>query len=185
MTFEDPQPVYRGDEDSARFAGRRYDRRAPDWRAYRFSVFGPCLEGDSVPYLRSLWHLGWLAVCPIHGTVLLIRFERCHYGIRVPHLSVYPILPDDMYPMWRKLDRLSLSDGEPRSHPSAVAPLKGKYKGSTEIAGLGTFTWQELAALVDVILGGFWTATILEERESILLRYQFETIETPPGYASV
>ena len=150
--------------------GSRFVDRA--WKGTRFD-------------LRSLWHLGWLAVCPIHGTVLLIRFERCHYGIRVPHLSVYPILPDDMYPMWRKLDRLSLSDGEPRSHPSAVAPLKGKYKGSTEIAGLGTFTWQELAALVDVILGGFWTATILEERESILLRYQFETIETPPGYASV
>ena len=34
MTFEDLQPVYRGDEDSARFAGRRYDTRTPDSRAY-------------------------------------------------------------------------------------------------------------------------------------------------------
>jgi hypothetical protein len=33
--------------------------------------------------------------------------------------------------------------------------------------------------LADVILGGFWTATILEERESISLRYQFETLEAP------
>jgi hypothetical protein len=33
--------------------------------------------------------------------------------------------------------------------------------------------------LMDVILGGFWTVTILEERESILLRYQFENIDTP------
>jgi hypothetical protein len=54
-------------------------------------------------------------------------------------------------------------------------------EAGTEIAGLGTFTWQELVALVDVILGGLWTAKILEERESIFLRYQFETIETPPG----
>ena len=33
--------------------------------------------------------------------------------------------------------------------------------------------------MADVILGGFWTATILEERESISLRYQFETLEAP------
>ena len=38
MTFEPWQPVYREDEDPARFAGRRYDTRAPDWRAYRFVV---------------------------------------------------------------------------------------------------------------------------------------------------
>ena len=82
------QPVYREDEDSARFAGRRYDTRAPEWRAYRFAVCGVCLAADEVPYLRSIWQLGWLAVCPFHGTILLTRCERCHCGIRVSQLSV-------------------------------------------------------------------------------------------------
>jgi hypothetical protein len=180
MTFEHLQPVYRGDEDPARFAGRRYDTRVPDSRAYRFAVCGRCLEGDSVPYLRSLWHVGWLAVCPIHGTVLLIRCERCHCGIRVPQLSLCaPFSPTTCTRCGESL----LSQRYRTARPEVVrlqdALLKGKREGITEIAGLGTFTWQELVALADVILGGFWTATILEERESISLRYQFETLEAP------
>jgi hypothetical protein len=94
MTFEGLQPVYREDEDPARFAGRRYDTRAPDWRAYRHAVCGACLESDRTPYVRTLWHLGWLAVCPKHHTILLTRCERCHSGLRVSQFAtVAPFSP--------------------------------------------------------------------------------------------
>ena len=179
MTFEELQPVYRGDEDPARFlppGGTTPGR--PTGEPIRFAICGPCLEGDSVPYLRSLWHLGWLAVCPIYGTVLLTRSERCHCGIRVPQLSVCaPFSPITctrcgeslLGQCYRTAPEVTLQD----------ALLRGKRENISEIAGIGTFTWQKLVALADIILDGFWRATILEERESILLRYQFETIEAP------
>jgi hypothetical protein len=180
MTFEELQPIYREDEDPARFAGRRYDTRAPDWRAYRFAVCGPCLEADRVPYLRSLWHLGWLAVCPIHDTVLLTRCERCHCGIRVPQLSVCaPFSPTICGRCGESLLGHRYRTAQPEVVQLQEALLKGKREGVTEIAGLGGFNWLEVVALMDVILGSFWKATILEERESILLRYQFETLENP------
>lgn len=77
MTFEGWAPIYRDDEDSGRFSGRRYDRPAPDHRTYRFVVCGQCLEGDAKPYLRSSWLIGWMAVCPIHGTQLIDRCPAC------------------------------------------------------------------------------------------------------------
>lgn len=134
----------------------------------------------SVPYLRSLWHLGWLAVCPIHGTVLLIRCEKCHCGIRVPQLSVCaPFSPTTCNRCGESLLGQPYRTALPEVVRLQDALLKGKHEDTTEIAGLGTFTWQELVTLADVILGSLWTATLFEERESILLRYQFETIEPP------
>jgi hypothetical protein len=180
MTFEELQPVYREDEDPARFAGRRYDSRAPDWRAYRFAVCGPCLEGDSVPYLRSLWHIGWLAICPTHGTVLLTRCERCHCGVRIPQLtSGAPFSSTTCTRCGESLlaHRYRLADAPVARLHDAL--LRGKHTGVTEITGLGAFTWQELVAFVDTLLGTFWTDTMLDERTAILLRYQFETLEAP------
>jgi hypothetical protein len=180
MTFEPLQPAYREDEDAARFAGRRYDTRAPDWRAFRFVVCGPCLEGDSAPYLRSLWQIGWLAVCPIHGTVLLRRCERCHAGIRVSQFATcVPFSPTTCNRCGEGL----LADRYRMAHPAVVSLqgvlLEGKRSGVTEIAGLGTFSYQEVVALADTLLGAFWTSTTLEERTAVLTRYEYESLEDP------
>ena len=180
MTFEELQPGYREDEDPARFAGRRYDTRAPDWRAYRFAVCGPCLHEDETPYLRSLWQVGWLAVCPTHGTVLLTRCERCRCGIRVPQLSVCtPFSPTKCTRCGESLLTHHYRSALPAVVRLQEALFRGKREGVTEIAGLGTFTWPELVALADVVLGVFWTETILDERNAISIRYQFENLETP------
>jgi TniQ len=180
MTFEDFQPVYRDDEDSGRFAGRRYDCRAPEWRAYRFGICGACLEADAVPYLRSIWHIGWLAVCPTHGTILLTRCAHCRCAIRVPQLSVSASFSPTT------CDRCGenlLAQRQRMAHPAVVqlqqTLLGGKRHGVTEIAGLGTFTWQEAVALVDILLGMIWTHTTLEERNGIWLRYEYESLEQP------
>jgi hypothetical protein len=180
MTLDELQPVYREDEDPARFAGRRYDTRAPDWRAYRFAVCGACLEGDSVPYLRSLWHIGWLAICPIHGTVLLTRCERCHCGIRVPQLTNgAPFSPTTCTRCGDSLLAHRYRMAAPAVARLQSSLLKGKREGVTEIDGLGAFTWQEVVAFVDILLGAFWTETILDERTAILLKYEFENLEVP------
>ena len=76
MTFGGLQPAYRDDEASARFTGRRYDSRSPVSRSYRFAVCGRCLKDDAKPYLRLSWLMGWMAVCPHHGTVLIDRMHR-------------------------------------------------------------------------------------------------------------
>ena len=180
MTFEPLHPVYREDEDPARFAGRRYDTRAPDWRMYRFAVCGPCLDEDSTPYLRSLWQIGWLAVCPLHGTALLSRCERCHCGIRVSQLAACaPFSPT----ICNRCRESLLAPSYLMAAASVVrlqeAMLKGKREGVTELPGLGTFTWPEFVAFVDVLLGVFWTGTILEERSAVFLKYEFEDLNDP------
>jgi hypothetical protein len=180
MTFESLQPVYREDEDPARFAGRRYDTRAPDWRAYRFAVCGPCLEGDAAPYVRSLWHIGWLAVCPIHDTVLLRRCEQCRCGIRVSQFVTCARFSPTI--CTRCGDSL-VGHRYRLAHP-AVSSLQrvlieGKRSGVTEIAGLGTFSWPEIVALADTLLGAFWTSTTLKERTNVLCRYEYESLDAP------
>jgi len=180
MTFDNLQPAYRDDEDSARFAGRRYDVRAPDWRAYRFAVCGACLAADAVPYLRWIWQLGWLAVCPIHDTILLTRCAQCRCGIRVSQLSVSsPFSPTTCNRCGESL----LSSRQRIAHPAVTtlqaSLLTGKREGVLEIAGLGTFTWREFVALVDVLLGTIWTHTTMEERGGIFLRYEYESLQEP------
>ncbi len=59
------------------------------------------------------------------------------------------------------------------------ALLKGKREGVTEIAGLGAFYLAGSRRLGGRGYELVWTATILDEREPILLRYQFETLESP------
>jgi hypothetical protein len=141
---------------------------------------GPCLEGDAVPYLRSVWHLGWLAACSIHHTVLLTRCERCRCGIRVPQLSVCaPFSPITCTRCGQSLRAHRYRTAQPGVLCLQEALLEGKRGGVAEIAGLGAFAWQELVALADVLLGAFWTGTTLEEREAISFRYQFETLEAP------
>ena len=62
------------------------------------------------------------------------------------------------------------------AHPAVGALqrvlLEGKRSGVSEIAGLGTFSWPEMVALADTLLGAFWTSTTLEERTDVWCRYE-------------
>lgn len=180
MTLEELHPVYRDDEDAARFAGRRYDCRAPDSRAYRLAACGLCLQTDAAPYLRTLWQLGWLAVCPKHRTILLSRCEVCHAGLRVPNFATeVPFSPATCI----RCEESLLADSYPVGHTSVIrlqeALLRGKREGVTVIDGLGTFTWDEVIAFADILLGMFWTDTTLDERNQIVTRYEYEDDDEP------
>ncbi len=42
-----------------------------------------CLWGDRQPYLRLIWRLSFMAVCPVHGHLLLDRCPACNEPISV------------------------------------------------------------------------------------------------------
>lgn len=182
MTFEMFEPSYRDDETSARFAGRRYDNRAPDQRTYRIAICGPCLQADKAAFLRSTWLIGWMAVCPHHNVRLITRCKRCRRGLGVPPFSTAAAFAPTVCLRCGE----SLLDGcYEIAHPSVIqlqaALLRAKREGVTDLFGFGQFSWKELVALADVLLGTVWTGTTFDERQRIWSRYEFESVHEPRG----
>jgi hypothetical protein len=180
MTFGAFQPAYRDDEAPARFAGRRYDSRAADKPAYRFAVCGRCLEADTTPYLRTSWLLGWMAICPHHGTILIERCKQCGASLRVaPFVTAASFSPTTCTRCQCSL----LDGGYQPAHPAAIriqaAMLRGKQDDLTELDGLGRFTWKEAVALLDVLIGMVWTDLTLAEQEAIFLSYTSDPLTRP------
>jgi hypothetical protein len=172
MTLAGAQPVYRDDEVSARFAGRHYNSRGPLWRRHCFAVCGPCLESDTTPYLRTAWLIGWIAICPHHGVILIERCKACGFGLRVaPFATVAAFSPTTCTRCGRSL----LDNHYPPAHPSVAriqaAMLQGKYQGITELEGLGRLTWQEMVSLADVLIGMIWTDLTPAEQQAVFLMY--------------
>lgn len=186
MTFAGLQPAYRDDEAPARFAGRRYDSRAAEQPAYRFAACGCCLEEDATPYLRTSWLIGWMAICPRHGTILIERCKACGARLRVaPFARIASFSPTTCMRC-----KCSLLEGRYRSaHPAAVrmqaAMLRGKHGGITELDGLGRFTWKEIVALADVIIGMVWTDLTLTEQEEVFLSYTSDRASNPSAEDAV
>ena len=174
MTFGTLQVPYRADEDSARFVGRRYLSWAAQERAYRYAVCGRCLEGDEKPYLRNSWLVGWMAVCPHHGTILIERCNACGARVRIgigPFSSAAPFSPGTCARCGA-----SLLGGEYRlAHPSATRMqtvlFEGKQLGAASIPGIGELTWPEMVALIDVVIGTVWTDLTREEQLQVFRLY--------------
>jgi hypothetical protein len=57
--------------------------------------------------------------------------------------------------------------------------LRGKHGGITELEGLGRFTWKEVVALADVLIGMVWTDLTLAEQEEIFLSYTSDPATRP------
>lgn len=172
MTLENFQPVYRDDEASGRFTGRRYDNRAAEPRAYRFVVCPACLRTDTRPHLKREWLIGWVAVCPQHKTVLLERCAKCRKRLQFPAFgSQAPFLPDRCV---RCAGDLSGRPDTPTLAAVAriqTALLAAKSSGKVELDGLGQLSWPEIVAVVDVLLGTVWTDLTLAEQEQIWAPY--------------
>jgi hypothetical protein len=172
MTFEDVQPVYRDDEASGRFTGRRYDSLAVKSRGYRFVVCGECLKNDHSTYLRRLWLLGWMAVCPDHGTILIERCSACDARLRVaPFATRASFSPATCARCGAHLLREASVPAHPSVRRLQAALLRGKFNGTVELAGLGEFTWKEIVALADVLIGMVWTDLTVADQEQLWLPY--------------
>jgi TniQ len=168
MTLEGLEPTYRDDEASARFTGRRYDGAVPDRRGYRFAVCGRCLQGDAHPYVRSAWLLGWMAVCPIHGTILIERCPSCGAGLRAPPFTAASAFSPVAC---TRCSKSILGNSDRGAHPSVIhlqaALCRGKRDGVLDLRDLGRLTWKEMIALADVLVGMVWTDLTLGDQEKI------------------
>lgn len=180
MTFERFEPSYRDDEASARFTGRWYETDATR-RLHRFALCAPCLESEPRQYLRTEWLVGWVAMCPRHGTILVERCHRCHASVRLaPFSSIAALSPATC----QRCGTSVLAEGHFVAHPSVVriqtALWRGKREGITEIEGLGRLTWQELVALIDVLLGMMWVGVTHAVQHQILQLYTIGIADEPP-----
>jgi hypothetical protein len=172
MTFEGIEPAYRDDEASGRFTGRRYDSWTTESRGCRFVVCGECLTSNTAVYLRRFWLLGWMAVCPDHGTILIERCSACRAKLRVaPFTTRASFSPVTC----ARCSAPVLHGADIPAHPSVcrlqAALLRGKCDGVIELDGLGELTWKEIVALTDVLIGMTWTDLTLAEQEQLWIPY--------------
>ena len=172
MTFEDFQPIYREDEANGRFTGRRYDNRAVQSPGYRFAICAPCLRRDPKPFLRREWLIGWMAVCPDHGTILLERCTVCRKAFQFrPFGSRAPFLPERCTRCGARLLDAPDNPAVPAVMRFQAALLIGKRQGKVEFDQLGPITWSEMVALIDVLCGTVWTDLTLTEQEQLWAPY--------------
>ena len=191
MTLEKWMLGYRDDESNERFYGPRYDTRPPHRRQRRFVVCGQCLREDSVPYLRRSWLIGWTAICPRHQCLLTTHCGACRRKLS-GEITAFgrPFAIGCCSMCGSKLSEVPV-DVVP-AHPTVQrlhdVLLHGKKEGFTVIAGIGRFTWQEVVALSDVILGTFWTNPITDiYAHDIFLRQvflDFDCKDTDDAYAN-
>ena len=175
MTTAQWAPVYRDDEANERFTGRRFAARPPARRGRRFVVCGECLDADVIPYLRRSWMLGWMAVCPRHRTLLMVRCGRCRYKLRAAPFHVEACFaPRNCTECGAELGAGSELPGLPSVVRLQEKLLNGKYYGSTEFEGIGRLEWSETVALVDILIGTYWTGTTQEERARIYRQFERE-----------
>jgi len=172
MTFEGFEPAYRDDEASGRFTGRRYDSLAAKSPGYRFAVCGECLRADYSAYLRRFWLIGWMAVCPDHGTILIERCSACNARLRIAQLATRASFSPATC---TRCGAHLLHGPGAQAHPSVrrlqAALLRGKSQGAAEINGLGELTWREIIALADVLIGMVWTDLTVAEQEQLWFPY--------------
>jgi hypothetical protein len=173
MTFEEFEPAYRDDEASGRFAGRRYDNRGAESRHLRFVVCGECLKSDITPHLRRLWLMGWMAICPDHGTILIERCRTCHASLRfAPFARWAPFSPSACTRCGASLLQGTAAPADRSARRLQAVLLRGKCAGAIDFDGLGELTWKEIVALADVLIGMVWTDLTVADQEQLWIRYR-------------
>ncbi len=87
LTFADWPDDGRDDALPERFSRQRLTVEQPARQSRRIGVCPECFAEDDIPYVRRTWTLGWLAACPIHGTVLVRACPEWGKKLRLPVLS--------------------------------------------------------------------------------------------------
>ncbi len=180
---------YREDETSERFSERVLTSRVPEWRVFHYAACHECFKSDSTPYVRLLWSVGWVAICPHHGTILTARCEHCRAKLRVsPFRQPACFSPLKCVQCDDELV-FAAYQADPRVLSLQQAMLRGKRTASTELDKLGTLTWAEVAGLADALLRGFWKSTTDEERQRLYSQFRedfgFRWLEPPVRYAEL
>jgi hypothetical protein len=147
MTLSGTQPVYRDDEASGRFCGRRYEVLPPDRRMFRFAVCCACIEEDERPYLRSSWLIGWTGVCATHNVQLIERCEHCKAGLRVDRWATVAVFaPGRCIRCGEEIHDFADVPADPSASALQQMMLSGKCDGYMEIPGLPKLMWRDFVA---------------------------------------
>lgn len=175
MTFESWSPVYRDDEAGDRLSAERFRAQPSRRPVFRYGLCEQCLEAEATLHLRTLWAIGWVAVCPKHASIMTARCQRCSSKLQIgSDSSVASFAPATCLECGSDL-RYGLPAP---AHPSVIrfqhTLLEGKRQGMTELTGLGRLSWMEVVALADVVLGMFWTETRPAQQQQAYLLFQKE-----------
>lgn len=163
MTFADWAPKFREDDARERFSGRFQTHTPGRRRVARLAVCVQCLDDSKTPYWPLSWMLGWLAVCPTHQTILLVRCSHCMRRLQLPSFND----PSSFNPgtCTHCQQRLIASPVPAHFGPVELQTklLQGKRSGRTELIG-AELTWPQTVTVLDLLVNLFWTATSFEER---------------------
>jgi hypothetical protein len=183
MTFADWAPKFHEDDARERFSGSRLETHTPaSRRDVRLAVCVQCLDAGKPPYLPLSWMLGWLAVCPTHQTVLLVRCWRCKRKLRLPSFNAPSIFNPATCTHCKKrlTDSPVAAQRGPRKLQSKL--LDGKRSGRTQLI-VGELTWPQTVTVLDLLVNLFWTGTSFEERWR--LTAEFSDDFPPIGHAEM
>ena len=171
LTFADWPDDGRDDALPERFSRQRFTVEQPARQSRRIGVCPECFAEDDIPYVRRTWTLGWLAACPIHGTVLVRACPECGKKLRLPVLSSRDHFAPDRCPHCA----FRLARASTRAVPEPVirfqqSVLSGRPKGIVDLPEIGVLAWPVAVVLFDVLLGAVWIDTRPVGRDRLFTR---------------
>ncbi|WP_244440106.1 TniQ family protein [Mesorhizobium metallidurans] len=164
--------IARDDEGAQRFTSRRWTNpKLGRRKGRRVDVCGQCLAEDERPYLRRLWLLGWIGVCPRHRTQLIGQCPGCRCPIRFKGLNAKA--PVDLLACQKCGRGLACLQGQranDRSVDLQSLLVAGKKTGVVLLPSVGEVEWATMMAVADMLLGMIWTGVATQHREQLFNR---------------
>jgi transposase len=182
LSFADWPDDGRADALPERFSQQRYTVERPARQTRRIGVCPHCLAEDEAPYIRRAWTLGWVAICPRHGTVLVRTCPECGAKLRLPAFSSGDHFAPDHCPRCA----FRLARAQTRTAPEPVMRfqqrmLDGRPAGMIELPEIGLLAWLVAVALFDVLLGAVWIDTKPAARHRLFVRIAHDLGAEPFG----
>jgi RNA polymerase sigma factor (sigma-70 family) len=167
--FEGVAGAGRLDDLPGRFSrfGHRLLRKN-DGHIVRVSVCRECLAGDSIPYIRRDWTLGWATVCPVHRVELVGRCPRCRTELNLPKPSDH----EQFNPGLCRRCRFPLTHGESRQAHEAAIRLHRRLIQSHEcgffnLVGYGDMRWAAILGVSSALVSVVWDYTEIVARRRL------------------
>lgn len=163
MTLHDWH-AHEDDEESDRFNERHFSAWRPARRDFRFAACEQCVKAEKIPYIRLIWTIGWVAICPTHGTVMTTACQRCRGKLRLArHDSAIAFSPV-VCSVCREAVEFTDFRADPIVMRLQELLLRGKRAAAT---GEGGFSWVEAVDFWDSLAGTFRRTWPLSERRKL------------------
>ena len=172
MTFSDWCATDDSTDVPERFANARYQFARPQQRGLnRIRVCPACLASDETAYVRKDWTIGWTAVCPLHGLVLVHECPECHYKLRMPRLNSEEFFaPERCKGCGYRLSKAPHQEAHQDAVHLQELLLAARAQGTVDLPSVGPLSWPIAMALFDVLLGLVWSGPKIRFREQLFAR---------------